>query len=93
MFKDGISPFSIFRGITAFFDSKDDITRHMFLFMSGKITDNIETATYAFFNSSQRSNQYKGKCNIILLESKWIEECYQRHKLIEIENFLIHDTI
>lgn len=97
LFEDGISHFSLFRGIVGCFDDFSDCEKYTFQFMGGIIKENIDdTVTHIFVNREiskfvecckKMDNSSVKKLKII--DKRWVEDCFQDRKLLPHTEYVI----
>ncbi|XP_043255246.1 DNA ligase 4 isoform X1 [Colletes gigas] len=96
LFDNGISPYSIFRGMVGYFDNQSDQSKFEFSFMAGIIKDTIDNfVTHVFIDRNSTSSKLKSLIDelqipIIIVKSEWIGKCFGQNQLISNEEYLIN---
>lgn len=90
LFEEETSPFSVFRGVAAYFGNKDDVQKYSFAFMSGKVVEKLdETVTYAFEPINETMRQLCAERSIPVLRSQWINDCFKNQRLLSINDYVV----
>ncbi|XP_012285410.1 DNA ligase 4 [Orussus abietinus] len=97
LFEEGVSPFSVFRGVAGFFDDPMDCRKYEFRFMDGIVEETIHDKVTRVFldeNIPQASARYKdaiaSKRGILkLVRSQWIEDCFKERRLLPDTEYML----
>ncbi|XP_016845791.1 DNA ligase 4 isoform X1 [Nasonia vitripennis] len=90
LFEEGTSPFSVFRGVVAFFGNMDDVQKYSFAFMSGEVVGELnETVTFAFEPIDETMRQFCIERSIPVLRTQWIKDCFKNQRFISIDDYVV----
>ncbi|XP_015178067.1 PREDICTED: DNA ligase 4-like [Polistes dominula] len=92
LFDNGISPFSVFKQIIGYFKQCSDLIKLKFRFMGGLINEDLnEHINYIFIEDKSLITEFNETMNetMKVIDSKWIDECFQDEKLYSIDEYII----
>ncbi|XP_003701870.1 DNA ligase 4 isoform X1 [Megachile rotundata] len=96
LFDNGVSPYSIFRGIVAYFDDPLNGLKVEFRFMAGTIKETLDdSVTHVFVSKGSVSPELqslikdKSRESLTVVKSEWIEKCFEQGDIISTTAYLI----
>lgn len=98
LFEDGISHFSLFRGIVGCFDDLSDCEKYTFQFMGGIVREYTDDTVTHIFVDRDRS-KFVDRCKKIdnpsvkelkIIDKRWIEDCFRDRKLLPHTEYVIN---
>ncbi|KOC59775.1 DNA ligase 4 [Habropoda laboriosa] len=96
LFVDGISPYSLFRGMVGYFNDQSDCAKYEFRFMAGTIKETVDdSVTHIFVNKNSIESELqkliddKSQTSLMIVKSEWIKECFKQDAIIPYSEYLI----
>ncbi|XP_050487709.1 DNA ligase 4 isoform X2 [Bombus huntii] len=96
LFDSEISPYSLFRGIVAYFYDSSDLSKFEFRFMGGTIRETIDdSVTHIFINNNstdielQNLIDNKSQASLTIIKSEWIGECFKQNTIMPYSVYLV----
>lgn len=100
LFENKVSPYSVFRGIDAYFHNQQDLERYSFTFMSGRPIENFNVnVDYVIVNdniTAEDLDKYKSQItnenrenSTFIVSNKWILDCFKNQRLLPIQDYVV----
>ncbi|CAK9814912.1 DNA ligase 4 [Anthophora quadrimaculata] len=97
LFVNGISPYSLFRGMVGYFNDESDLAKYEFRFMAGIIKETVDdSVTHIFVNENPIGPELQNlidstsqTSSLMVVKSEWIKECFKQSAVIPYSEYRI----